>query len=111
MTDKQAFLKATSKLFGVDFIPKLPEQTATEGDALTLDVVEQQHAAHCEHCKNVSGYTNIVFGCGNPNADIMFVGEAPGEEEDKQGIPFVGAAGQKLDEIISAMKMNRDDVY
>ena len=114
MTDKQAFLKATSKLFGVDFIPKMPEQTATESDesdTLTLDAIEKQHASHCEHCTNAIGYTNIVFGCGNPNADIMFVGEAPGEEEDKQGIPFVGAAGQKLNEIITAMKMNRVDVY
>ena len=112
MTDKQAFLKATSKLFGVDFMPKLPEQTVIgRNEELTLDAIETQHAAHCEHCTNARGYTNIVFGCGDPNADIMFVGEAPGEEEDKQGIPFVGAAGQKLNEIITAMNMNRDDVY
>ncbi len=111
MTDKQEFLKATSKLFGVDFIPKLPEQTVIESDSLTLDVIEINHANLCKHCTSAIDYTNIVFGCGNPNADIMFVGEAPGEEEDKQGIPFVGAAGQKLNEIIAAMKLNRDDVY
>ena len=111
MTDKQAFLKATSKLFRVDFIPKLLEQKAIESDALTLDAIEEQPASHCEHCTNARGYTKIVFGCGNPNADIMFVGEAPGEEEDKKGIPFVGAAGQKLNEIIIAMKLSREDVY
>ncbi|MEE2819673.1 MAG: uracil-DNA glycosylase [Planctomycetota bacterium] len=104
-------LKATSKLFGVDFIPKIAEQTSYEEESFTLDAIEQQHATHCEHCTEAAGYTNIVFGCGNPNADIMFIGEAPGEEEDKQGIPFVGAAGQKLNEIISAMEITRDDVY
>jgi DNA polymerase len=59
----------------------------------------------------VKGHTQTVFGEGNPDAQLMFIGEAPGEEEDRTGRPFVGRAGQKLDEIILAMKMNRQDVY
>jgi uracil-DNA glycosylase family 4 len=53
----------------------------------------------------------VVFGTGNPNADLMFIGEAPGRDEDEQGEPFVGKAGQLLTDIIKAMKLTRDDVY
>ncbi len=62
----------------------------------------------CELCKN---RTNVVFGVGNPDADLMFVGEAPGYYEDKQGEPFVGKAGQLLTKIIESIGMKRDDVY
>lgn len=55
--------------------------------------------------------TNLVFGVGNPNADLMLIGEAPGAEEDKQGEPFVGAAGQLLNKILAAIDFERDDVY
>lgn len=55
--------------------------------------------------------TNLVFGVGNPNADLMLIGEAPGAEEDKQGEPFVGAAGQLLNKILEAINFNREDVY
>jgi len=55
--------------------------------------------------------TNLVFGVGNPHADLMLIGEAPGEQEDKQGEPFVGAAGQLLNKILEAIKFNREDVY
>ncbi len=57
------------------------------------------------------GGTNLVFGVGNPNADLMLIGEAPGEQEDKQGEPFVGAAGQLLNKILSAIQFKREDVY
>ena len=66
----------------------------------------------CVRCKLCSlGRKQIVFGVGNPNADLMFVGEAPGRDEDIQGIPFVGRAGQKLTQIIEAIGLTRDDVY
>jgi len=55
--------------------------------------------------------TNLVFGVGNPNADLMIIGEAPGFNEDEQGEPFVGEAGQLLDKIIGAIKFKRDDIY
>ncbi len=66
----------------------------------------------CVRCKLCTlGRKQIVFGVGNPNADLMFVGEAPGRDEDIQGIPFVGRAGQKLTQIIEAIGLKREDVY
>ncbi len=65
----------------------------------------------CRLCPLSETRTKLVFGAGNPEAELMFVGEAPGFEEDKQGLPFVGAAGQLLTKIIEAMKMRREDVY
>ena len=66
----------------------------------------------CTRCKlHGLGRQNIVFGVGNPNADLMFVGEAPGSDEDKQGEPFVGRAGQLLTKIIEAINLRREDVY
>lgn len=65
----------------------------------------------CRRCKLAGGRTNIVFGVGNPNAEIMFIGEGPGADEDQQGEPFVGKAGQLLTKIIEAMGLQRADVY
>jgi uracil-DNA glycosylase len=66
----------------------------------------------CTRCKlHALGRRQIVFGVGNPGADLMFVGEAPGQDEDVQGIPFVGRAGQLLTKIIEAIGLKRDDVY
>jgi len=66
----------------------------------------------CTRCKlHTLGRRQIVFGVGNPNADLMFVGEAPGGDEDIQGIPFVGRAGQLLTKIIEAIGLTRGDVY
>ena len=65
----------------------------------------------CRECDLAKTRTNVVFGSGNPKARLMFIGEAPGEEEDKQGLPFVGRAGQLLTKIIEAMGLKRQDVY
>ena len=66
----------------------------------------------CTKCPHlVKSRTQVVFGIGNPDADLMFVGEAPGEDEDKQGEPFVGKAGQLLTKIIQTMGLQRGDVY
>jgi len=65
----------------------------------------------CPRCKLSAGRTRIVFGQGNPRAELMFVGEAPGREEDEQGLAFVGRAGQLLTKIIEAIGRTRDDVY
>jgi DNA polymerase len=67
--------------------------------------------AGCPRCKLSKSRTNIVFGQGNPKADLMFVGEAPGRDEDEQGLAFVGRAGQLLTKIIEAMGRKREDVY
>ena len=71
----------------------------------------QKFLAGCPRCKLSKHRTNIVFGQGNPGADLMFVGEAPGAEEDEQGLAFVGRAGQLLTRIIEAMGRKREDVY
>jgi DNA polymerase len=65
----------------------------------------------CTRCKLHRGRTNLVFGVGNPHAELMFVGEGPGADEDAQGEPFVGRAGQLLNNIIKAMGLRREDVY
>jgi uracil-DNA glycosylase family 4 len=65
----------------------------------------------CRRCKLCSGRTHIVFGVGNPKAELVFVGEGPGADEDAQGIPFVGKAGQLLTKMIEAMGFGRDEVY
>jgi len=71
----------------------------------------QKFLEGCPRCKLSRGRTNIVFGQGSPKADLMFVGEAPGHEEDLQGLAFVGRAGQLLTKIIEAMGKTRDNVY
>jgi uracil-DNA glycosylase len=68
-------------------------------------------AKPCTACRLQHGRTHVVFGVGNPRAELMFVGEAPGRDEDIQGEPFVGRAGQLLTRIIEAIGMKRDDVY
>ncbi len=68
-------------------------------------------ASPCVRCRLAATRTQVVFGSGNPDADLMFIGEAPGRDEDLQGKPFVGRAGQLLTDIIKAMKLSREDVY
>jgi DNA polymerase len=65
----------------------------------------------CQKCPLGATRNKLVFGVGNPNADLMFVGEAPGEQEDATGIPFVGRAGQLLDKFLYAVDIDRKDVY
>lgn len=65
----------------------------------------------CTKCVLHKNRTNFVFGSGNPNADVMVIGEGPGAEEDKQGLPFVGRAGMLLTDILKAIKFDRDEVY
>jgi uracil-DNA glycosylase len=65
----------------------------------------------CQKCPLGGGRTNFVYGIGNPNADVMFIGEAPGRDEDLKGEPFIGRAGQLLDKILEAVKFKREDVY
>jgi uracil-DNA glycosylase family 4 len=76
-----------------------------------LDALRARYEADAPHKNFVTSFTNIVFGDGDPCARLMFVGEAPGEEEDKTGRPFVGRAGQLLDKMIVAMGLRRQDVY
>lgn len=68
-------------------------------------------ASGCTRCPLSEGRTQVVFGAGDPNADLMFVGEAPGFHEDKQGVPFVGQAGKLLDRLLAGIGLSRADVY
>jgi uracil-DNA glycosylase len=70
-----------------------------------------EETAGCTRCALAEGRTQVVFGAGHPDADLMFVGEAPGFHEDKQGIPFVGQAGKLLDRLLAGVGLERSDVY
>ena len=77
-----------------------------------LSALKVEIGPDCSRCKlHTLGRRQVVFGVGNPNANLMFVGEAPGADEDVQGEPFVGRAGQLLTKIIEAIDMKREDVY
>jgi uracil-DNA glycosylase family 4 len=78
--------------------------------SLTLDELEAE-ASVCTRCRLAKGRTQVVFGVGNPRAGLMFIGEGPGYHEDKQGEPFVGAAGQLLTRLLSEIGLRREDVY
>ena len=65
----------------------------------------------CHKCRLAEMRTNVVIGKGNRNADILFIGEGPGQQEDLQGIPFVGPAGQLLDKMLASVGLSLDDVY
>jgi uracil-DNA glycosylase len=68
-------------------------------------------AAGCTRCRLAEGRNKVVFGAGHPNAELMLIGEGPGAEEDRQGLPFVGAAGELLTKIIQAIEMTREEIY
>src|SRR5881398_2436266 len=78
-----------------------------------LDALQEYAAATaaCTRCRLAEGRTQVVFGAGNPDADLMFVGEAPGFHEDKQGVPFVGQAGKLLEHLLAGIGLQRSDVY
>jgi uracil-DNA glycosylase len=89
---------------------KLPE--ASVKDPVVALRLIREDIGDCTRCKlHAQGRKQIVFGVGNPEADLMFVGEGPGADEDEQGEPFVGRAGQLLNKMIEAMGVKREDVY
>ena len=84
--------------------------TASAESSTSLSQLEQA-VSKCVQCELHTTRKNTVFGVGNPDADWMFVGEAPGAEENRQGLPFVGRAGQLLNAMLSAINLQRDQVY
>ena len=98
------------------FLPRRAASTGIDQPALVAGSMPDLPALvkfvdGCRRCKLAPTRTQIVFGQGNPNADLMFVGEAPGRDEDEQGLAFVGRAGQLLTKIIEAIGMKREDVF
>ena len=104
---------------GVDALPRPPEaappRPAPAGPpgmpAFTTLADVRAHLGECTRCKLHTGRKTIVFGVGTPKAHLVFVGEGPGADEDAQGEPFVGRAGQLLTRIIEAIQLRREDVY
>jgi uracil-DNA glycosylase family 4 len=90
-----------------------PSRSLFDAPAAKAETLEEIRAdlGDCQRCKLASRRKTIVFGSGNPKADLMFVGEAPGADEDEQGLPFVGRAGQLLTKIVEAIDLKREDVY
>jgi uracil-DNA glycosylase family 4 len=78
--------------------------------SMTLEELGRE-ASTCTRCRLAKGRTQVVFGVGHPDADLMFIGEGPGYYEDKQGEPFVGAAGQLLTRLLGEIGLRREDVY
>jgi len=103
------------KSIGIDYLPgsMSASNEQTEDEAPGFETLQQlrDNIGDCRRCELSQGRSHIVFGVGNPDADLVFVGEAPGRDEDIKGEPFVGKAGQLLTRIISAMGLTRDDVY
>lgn len=106
------YFKQQAEIYGkdvyVDFKPLTPANEVKE--AATLSEFYTQ-IKDCTNCKLSDSRTNLVFGVGNPDANLMCIGEAPGFDEDKQGEPFVGAAGQLLNKILAAIGFNREEIY
>ncbi|HTN52749.1 MAG TPA: uracil-DNA glycosylase [Anaeromyxobacter sp.] len=88
-----------------------PYTTSAKGCGSAALLAVRAELGECTRCKLGAGRTRLVFGVGNPAADLVFVGEGPGEDEDRQGEPFVGRAGQLLTKMIEAMGRRREDVY
>ena len=112
--------------FGLDAVPALASSATDEapsgvaGDVenasladktAALEALRVRHDRECPHCTVATDHTQTVFGEGDPDANLMFVGEAPGETEDRTGRPFVGRAGRKLEDMIEAMGLSRAQVY
>ncbi len=109
MSDVLKFLKFL-ELLGYEEM-RLPEG-ALKDDSPAEKLKElEEKVKNCKACRLYKSRSNVVFGYGNPNARLMFVGEAPGEQEDKQGKPFVGRAGQLLSKYLNAFGISRDSVY
>ena len=90
--------------------PDLPFNSGTAVPQLSLPQIREE-LGDCRRCKLHEGRQNIVFGVGSAQAELVFIGEGPGADEDRQGEPFVGAAGQLLDKMIVAMGFQRSEVY
>jgi DNA polymerase len=94
-----------------DIIPKTVQYVAEGGESCVNIPALKTEISNCQKCPLGKTRTNFVFGVGNENADIMFIGEAPGNDEDLQGEPFVGRAGQLLNKIIQAVEWQRENVF
>ena len=91
--------------YGDVYVRRAPDASGARLEAVAAE------ACVCTRCKLAQGRNKVVFGSGDPRAELMLIGEGPGAEEDRQGLPFVGAAGELLTRILQAMELTRDEVY
>ena len=110
-----AYLRQQAEIYGME-LPldgKLLKNPPSNGNRATSNDLESfyNEIKECQLCSLGATRTKFVFGVGNPNADLMLIGEAPGRNEDLQGEPFVGRAGQLLDKILAAIDLSREEVY
>ena len=104
------YLDQTRHLYGNHLL--LEDMGLDDIETLHTDLdLFNQSICNCQKCPLSQTRQNFVFGVGNPKADIVFIGEAPGKQEDLQGVPFVGRAGKLLDKILAAIELTRHDVY
>jgi uracil-DNA glycosylase len=94
---------------GFEGIPKVPHHAAPSAPS-SLDELEQR-SQHCQSCSLHTERSHVVFGTGNPHARLVFIGDVPGIEDERQGIPFSGEAGDLLTRIIEAIELRRENVY
>ncbi len=125
VTDKEAAFRLACDAFVNETVALTKRQAAThpvvpiaeplldahQGDAAAAMAALEKEVRPCTACELSGSRKQTVFGTGNPRADVVFIGEAPGQEEDQQGEPFVGASGQLLTKILGAIGYSRDDVY
>lgn len=112
LKDGFKFQASSLKLKDKKILPTTTEDPAyKDGDEGTFLKALREDIGDCQRCKLSKSRTNIVFGEGNPNAKLMFIGEGPGREEDIQARPFVGDAGKVLTSLINKMGFSREDVY
>jgi DNA polymerase len=111
LADALGALAATLRFhrdLGVETLPLTGDVLKTPAEALRA---QEQSLQDCRRCKLCEGRRSIVFGSGNPEADLVVIGEGPGADEDAQGLPFVGRAGQLLTKMLDAVKLSRDEVF
>lgn len=111
LQDVRRYLVSQSELYGDElYTGDILVQTSGTSDPESLNKF-RENIENCMQCALSKTRRNFVFGCGNAGANLMLIGEAPGEDEDKKGEPFVGKAGQLLDKILDSIAFTRDEVF
>ena len=112
LADASALIAGRRRTFSCPCRHRIDNEESSSYDAALMSLADLcESLRNCRECRLASGRTQVVFGSGNPDASIMFVGEAPGFHEDKQGVPFVGAAGKLLTELLESVGLSRSQIY
>ncbi|MFQ5602008.1 MAG: uracil-DNA glycosylase family protein [bacterium] len=107
----ETFFRQQAELYGREFYLDLPEREDAGTESFATLASFGEAIQNCQKCGLAKSRTHFVFGTGNPHANLLCIGEAPGQEEDRLGEPFVGAAGELLNRILKAIGFQREEVY